>query len=146
MNFSWEAPEYEYREKSTDWFWAFGIFAVSAAVAAFIVSNILFGVLILIGAFVLSIFAARKPEIIHFEINEKGIVIDKIIYPYKNLESFTVNEGVLLVKTKKKLMQLLIIPLRVSNEQVHDFLLENIKEDEDLEIPFSQTIMEAIGF
>ncbi len=146
MNFSWNAPEYVYREKSADWFWAFGIIAVSAAIAAFIVSNILFGVLILLGAFVLALFAARKPEMVQFEINEKGIVINKTIYPYRNLESFTTAEGVLLVKTNKRLMQLLVIPLLVNHKDVRDFLLQHTKEDEELEIPLSQSLMELLGF
>lgn len=145
MDFSWDAPEYIYVEKSSDWFWAFGIIAVAASVAAIIMENILFGLLILIGAFVLSIFAARKPKTIHFEINDKGVVIDKTIYPFRNIESFNTTEEVLLIKTNKKLTQLLVIPLEVNSEEVHDFLLQHIEEEVDLEIPLIQTLMEALG-
>lgn len=145
MKFSWEAPEYNFKEKTNDWFWALGIIAISATVAAFLLNNVLFGILILLGAFLLALFAAREPNTIRFEINENGIIIDKLFYPYKNLSSFYAEGDILLIKSKKKLMQLLIIPLEPEDNKVHDFLI-NYLEEEELEIPLSQIVMEFLGF
>src|SRR5688572_19736811 len=86
----WEGFEYHYQEKSSDWFWAVGIISLSIAVVAILVKNILFAILIIVGAFTLCLHAARKPHRIDFEINEHGITAGKIHYPYASLHAFWV--------------------------------------------------------
>ena len=67
--FIWEAHEYIFQEKTSDWYWAVGIIAVSLAVLLIIFGNVLFALVVLIGSFTLSIFAARRPDLVRFEIN-----------------------------------------------------------------------------
>jgi len=68
----WQGYEYDHQEKTSDWFWVLGIVALSSAATAIIFKNILFALLILIGAFTVALFAAKKPNLTHFEINRRG--------------------------------------------------------------------------
>src|SRR3989344_3858351 len=148
----WRAHEHEHRERSTDWFWALGILALAGAAAAVILGNILFGILILIGAFTVALFAARRPGLFLFKIDARGINIDKVLYPYQSLESFWVEdtrESVtpkLLLRSKKALMHHIIIPLEgISPKEVRKTLAERLPEIEDSE-PLSHKILELFGF
>lgn len=151
---AWSAYEHEHRERSPEWFWTVGIIAVAAALAALILGNALFGVLIIISAFLLALFAAKQPDLVSFEINDKGIRIDKTLYPYRTLDSFSVTHQdeenhpapKLLVQSQKALMPLLVIPLTddIDTEALHDYLLQFMKEEEHRE-PISQRLLELIG-
>ena len=111
QQFEWEALEYEYTHKNPDWFWALGIIAIAAAATSIIFSNILFALVILIGAFTLGINSAKRPNIVHFKINGRGIVINKKLYPFTALSSFWVEDDdehaqpKLLIKSKKYLFR-----------------------------------------
>ena len=59
MLISWEVPAYEHRPKTSDWYWALGIIAVSGSVAAFFLGNFLFGVLILVVAYTMGRHGAK---------------------------------------------------------------------------------------
>ncbi len=146
----WEDFEYEFRHKTSDWYWVVGIIAVSVAVAAIFFGNVLFAILILLGAFTLSLHAARHPAIVHYELNKKGVVSGKTMYPYKTLESFWVEDRDhnprILFKSKKLLMPFIIIPLgSVMPDTARAYLEQYLKEEEHLE-PLLQKIMEYLGF
>lgn len=151
-NIRWNAFEYEHTEKGSDWFWALGIITISAAGAAFALGNILFGILILVGAFSLALFANRHPDLIQFEINERGVVIGDTLYPYTTLDSFWIEDTVqtaipkIIIKSKKVLMPYIIIPFEHNDStSIHDYLSEYIKEEEHNE-PLSHKILEYFGF
>jgi len=148
----WKTFEHEHIHKGADWFWALGIISVAGAVTSIIFSNILFAGVILIGAFVLGMHAAKGPSMVHFRISNRGIIIDNIMHPYTSLESFWVDDEdkhatpKLLIKSKKLLSPHIVIPLKhVSPEDVRDQLLEYIDEEEDSE-PLAQKIVEFFGF
>ena len=148
----WQAFEYFHREKTPDWYWAVGIITVAIAITSILLNDVLFAVLILLGAFSLSLFASREPLLVDFEINNKGVVIKDLLYPYGSLESFWVNDlptehtAKLLLKSKKVLVPHIVIPLEnVSPEEVREFLVTNLKEEEQHEPP-SQKLMEHLGF
>ena len=114
---SWRGQEYFFIEKSPDWFWTLGIIAIAGAVAAAIWGNVLFAILILVGAFALAMFAARQPEEVSFEISPKGIRTGDTLYPYPSLDVFWVEhedeeeDAKLLVRSKKLMMPLIVVPL-----------------------------------
>lgn len=147
---SWEAHEYEYYEKTTDWYWSVGIIAVALAVVAVLMSNILFAVLVVVGAGTLILLARREPDVVEFELNSRGIVVGSTLYPYSTLDSFWVEDRFindrLLVKSSKAVMPLIIIPIRdVHPAEVRNFLSVFLEEEEHEE-PFSQKLMERLGF
>lgn len=146
----WKAYEYNHREKSPDWFWAVGIIAFSAAAAAVIFNNTIFAIFIILSAFTLSMYAARKPSLINIEINNKGIIVDKYIYLYQNIEKFWVAErqsgNVLIIKSVKKALPYTTISAeQVELEEIREYLSRRIKEEELTE-PLVQTITEYLGF
>lgn len=150
-SFSWHTHEYVYREKTQDWFWVVGIISVAIAVTSIIFGNILFALVILIGAFVMALFAARKPNVVEIDINEKGIIIDKEKYPYHELRSFWIDEthydGIrLVVRLKKSLMPYIMIPItRDDIDEIRTFL-ETKLDSEPFKESAVQMLFERLGF
>lgn len=147
----WEAHEYEHKHRSQDWFWAVGIISVSIAVAAVIFGNVILGILILVGAFSLTIFANRPPSIQHVILDESGITRGKIHYPFQTLESFWIDSQhshkKIILKSEKTFMPLIVIPIGegVDMDQIHDILIQFL-EEEYHSLPFVERILEYLGF
>lgn len=148
---TWEAYEHEPRERRSDWFWAVGIITLAVAVTSILFQNILLAVFIILGAFSLMLLASRKQELVQFSITDAGIQVGKVLYVYPSLEGFWIDETVpkrpqLLVKSKKVLMPLLVIPLgEVDPDTVSPYLLRHIPKEE-LHEPLVQKIVEYLGF
>lgn len=146
----WTAQEYTEQPRSNDWYWALGILAVAGAATAFIIGNILFAVVIALGAFVLTLYARKKPKDFEFEINGNGIAIGSHLYPYRTLESFCIPEDGtprIIVHSKRLLVPQIVIPVGddVSLDDIYEILSEHIEEDE-LSEPFSERLAEWFGF
>jgi hypothetical protein len=147
----WETYEYPPKNHTTDWYWAVGIIAVSIALVSIIFGDLIFGILILIAAFTLCLYAARPPRMVHFELNRRGLLIDKRLYPYDTIESFWIEERTvhsrLLLKSKKTMMPYIIVPLSadLNLEDLQQFLLQYLKQKEHHE-PLSHQIIEYLGF
>lgn len=146
----WETVEYFHTEKSTDWFWAVSIVAVASAVTAIIFGNILLAVIIVVGAFALTMYAKRAPKDLIAEINDGGILFGDTYYPYANLESFWVDDNYhydrLLVKSTKTFMPFIVIPLYGARpDDIRERLRPHLLEDEHHE-PVVQQLMEYFGF
>lgn len=146
----WHAPEFITYEKGPDWYWAVGVISVTLAVAAIVFGNILFALVILIGAVALSMQASRDPEIREFSIDRQGVQIDDTLYPYSSLVSFWVennpHEQKLLLQSEKVWMPYIVAPIaEVDPEEVRNFLIQYLPEEEHQE-PLSQKIMEYLGF
>ena len=45
----WSAPEFDYHEKSSDWYWALGIITFGFFVLALLLKNWLFAILVVLG-------------------------------------------------------------------------------------------------
>lgn len=146
----WNAPEHSHVEKTTDWYWAVGIIAVTAAGLAVILGSVIFGIFIIVAAGALVVRASKPPKIAHFEINDRGIVVDNILYPFLTLESFWIDAhdrpAKILVKSGKFFMPYISVPIEeVDPEEVRAILLQYIAETEHVE-PVTQKILERLGF
>src|SRR3989344_3562339 len=111
---SWTAYEYEEKFRSRDWFWALGVIVITGALAALIFGNYFFATLILLGGGLLGHYATKRPKIISYELNERGLQIDSQLYPYENLKSFWVEPGdkpTLFVRSGRAFMPVLSIPI-----------------------------------
>ena len=149
---TWKCKEYEHSEKSTEWFWALGLIGVAGAVASIMYNNILFAIFILIAVFVLALYASKKPDDFTFTLTQRGLRIDDKLYPFNTFKSFGIeefseNHTPKLIFDTKKIFELdIIIPLKnVDLDEVHDFLLDYLPEEE-LEEPISHKFMEWFGF
>jgi hypothetical protein len=149
---TWRAHEYVHTEKNSDWYWALGLIVVAGALFALLKNNVMFAILILIAGFVLALFATMKPKHIEFAVTQRGVRIDKELLPYSSLESFAVDElspnhvPKLIIESKKLLAPHIVIPIEeVSPDDVHDFLLNYLPEDDHVE-PLTNRVMEWLGF
>lgn len=146
----WETPEHVDYVRGMDWYWAVGIITLTIAVLAFIFGNPIFGILIIVSAFALVVKVSRDPNTIECEINDRGIIINKSLYPFLALESFWVDvlhhTPKLVIKSRKTFMPYLIIPLlNVEPEEVRAILLNYIAEVEHPE-PLLHKILDWLGF
>jgi hypothetical protein len=146
----WQAHEYEDKTRSSDWYWAVGIVGGAVAITSIILGNILFAIIIVLGAFSLLLYAARKPKQFDVVLDDRGILIDKFFYPYHSLESFWIedhHEGAqkILIKSQKLFMPYITIPLGEEREKVRGFLVRYIPEVFHSESTFHRLI-EYLGF
>jgi hypothetical protein len=142
----WTGFEFEYREKTADWFWAVAIAMVSIAAISFIYDNPLFGIIMLSNA-------RKEPRLLDYELTDKGLIIGDTLYEHIQFKTFWVSQSKyappkLLLRTNKWTVPLLIIPIEtdyIEADRVRDFLLDYIPEekiDESLGVKF----MEFLGF
>jgi len=150
MEIKWHGYEYEYEEKTTDWYFAVGVIAVAIAVTSVILDNVLFAIFILIGAFSLALHSAKKPNVMEFSVNQKGLLVGNKLYLYSDLDSFCINNDGpfinLLIKSKKIVMPYIIVPVDGERaEEIKNFL-KNFLAEEELHEPLSHRVLEYLGF
>lgn len=153
QSISWSALEYFHQDKSSDWFWGLGIVATTAAVLAIVLGNTLFALVIVLFAFTASMQAHRKPREIDFQVTPRGVVVDHVLYPYSNLESFWITDlhvksadPKILLRSKKLFMHFIHLPISDDDvDDVHNYLLQHLKEEELHESVFEK-VLEYFGF
>ncbi len=144
----WQAFEHHHEEKNSDWFWAVGIVAVSLTATAIILHNVVFGIFILVATTTLAIHAARAPRLLNMRIDDLGITLGDVLYPYSALESFWVNkfEHTLLIDSKRFFMPLIVIELGTADAtEIRNTIIQHLAEKEHHE-PLLQKLMEYLGF
>lgn len=148
---AWEAAEHIHVEKSSDWFWALGILAVSAATAALFFSNFLLTILILVAAAIVAIVAKREPPVIAYAVTSRGIRVGENLYPYSTLEAYYIDDDdpngpQLLIRSSKLFMHLIVMP--IPGEHIDDIeaILETRLKEEHMEEPLGLKILEIFGF
>ncbi|MCK4918605.1 MAG: hypothetical protein KAS02_02385 [Candidatus Pacebacteria bacterium] len=151
----WKAFEYDFSPKSANWFWVVWILTFGFSFMFYLSGNILFGILILITAFSISIFASRKPDLITIKIISEKIIIKNKEINLKKLESFWIEknsdsinknkQGKILIKPLKKLSPYIIIPLGLETDidQIRNYLLRYLIEEE-LHESILQTLLEKV--
>ena len=147
---SWSAYEHEHIERSGDWFWALGIFAVCSAVISILFSNVLFALLIIVAALTIGIIARAPPELVEFELSDRGIRIGDMLHRYDEIISFWVddeneNAPLLLVDTIKFMSPNLIIPIEHADPSAIRAYLQERVEEVPMREPVSHKILEFFG-
>lgn len=146
----WRAYEHEHIERTSDWYWALGIFAVSTALISVLFGNILFAILILVAAATLGILAQSPPPLVEFELSDRGVRVGETMHRYEEIISFWVedhdaNPPILLVDTIKWMSPNLIIPLQdVDHQLVRAYLTERA-EEVPMKEPVWHKILEFFG-
>ena len=147
----WKALEFIYVEKTPDWYWALWIIAISLAIVAFLFKDPILLILIILAAFALSIFAAKRPDMLDCEINHFGIKMQKTLYPFSSIESFWVEElpkrePKIILKSKRWFSPYIVIPLgEIDPETVREHLRPELDEKEHHESVL-QYLMDYLGF
>lgn len=157
----WSALEYDEREHTQDWFWALGIIVVTSSIASIIFGNYFFAVLLILSGVLLGFFAMKKPDMVTYELNDKGLAVRDRLYLYETLKSFWVQsvklreydeqEGIikpiLFIHTERAFMPVISMPTEdeLAEKIRAQMLSKNVIEEEMKEHP-SEKIMEALGF
>jgi hypothetical protein len=146
----WSAPEYNYKERGTDWFWAMGLITIAVCGLAIWIHNYLFAIFIIISGCCLALFNIRHPQEITFAIETEGLTMGKDKYDWKGIKSFDIKKNgqnsKLLIKTSKYFLPVYTIPVPadlISN--IKESLLKFVPNDE-LEESKSMQLMEKLGF
>ncbi len=148
---TWSAYEHDHIERASDWYWALGIVAISAALTSILFHNVLFAILIILAAVVLALLARTPPELTEFELSDRGVRVHDKLHRYNEIISFWVedenhNRPLLLIDTTKFLSPNLIIPIEhIDPQLVRAYLKERAKEVHMKE-PVAHKILEFFGF
>jgi hypothetical protein len=147
---SWHSHERIHTEKTSDWYWIVGIVTLSLAAISIIMNNVIFGILIIVGSFTLSLIASKKPDLLENQIDNLGVRHGKTLYPFANLDSFWVetrdNHPRLILKSKKFFMFYISILLEdMEPEIVREYLLKHLSEEEHVE-PLLEKVLIYLGF
>ena len=146
----WSALEYEEKERSVDWFWALGIIVVAGSITSLIYGNYFFAMLLILSGILLGFFAIKKPEMVSYELNKKGLKIKTRLFPYESMKSFfvqTTPKPMLFVKSSRMFMPILSMPIEDNlAEDIRSLLLSNNVQEEEMKEGPSERIMERLGF
>ena len=147
---TWNAPTHLYVEKTSDWYWSVGIITLALAVVAFLFGQVITGIFIIVAASALVIHAAKPAGIARYEVNDRGLMVDNVLYPFLSLESFWIPHDQfppkLILKSHKLFMPLIVIYIdEIDPEEVREVMLKYIAETEHHE-PFLKHVLERLGF
>ncbi|MEK7662251.1 MAG: hypothetical protein AAB355_02000 [Patescibacteria group bacterium] len=142
---SWDILEFEHRETERTWFWVLYIIAASLAIGAFIASNILFGIFVVIAAATIGIYAKKDPVILHVNAGEKVISVNGETFRYEKISSFSIDRDKLLIEKDLFWHPLVVIPIHHEDiEIIAKFLKERLPQKNYTEPIFHQ-LMEHLG-
>ena len=135
----WTALEFEPHEKSSDWYWIFGIVVVIGAIIAIVVGNTLFAILIILSGVVIGVYSTKHPDTLHCAIDRRGVHVNNSSHLFKDMDSFWIDEThehhpKLLITLKNKLSMHISIPLGdVDLDEVGEFVGAYVNEEEQNE-------------
>lgn len=136
-------------KKGRSWYVAIAVIALGGALASFIVGNILFGLLIMLGAFALMLAgSARRGVERTYALSDKGLHVGDKVILWSNVAQFAISEGNphrLIVDTRT-LLGILTIPLiSIDHRAVRtEFKNHNVDEADTLVSPI-ESICKALG-
>ena len=130
----WSAPEYEFHEKTPEWYWTLGIITAALVLAAVILRNFLFAVFAVLAGFSVGLYGARRPRLVSHEINSGGVSFGNRNFNYENIDHFWINynpplKKELILESKKTFSTHTAILLGDADpEQIRRYLLQYLKE------------------
>src|SRR3989338_6324238 len=153
--FSWRAREFENFEKTNDWFWAVGLFALAGAGLAIWRGSVSFGIVILLAGFVMIVFGNVKHPEHSILINEDGLIVDENKFLWKDVLGFAIindpkdafNKKVIF-ETNRPVTPKICLPINrlvVNPDVLKRFLLQHSTEG-DIRESLAKTISERCRF
>ena len=146
----WSAYEHEHIERGNDWFWALGIVVVSAALTSILLHDVLFALLILLAGGILGVLANTPPEIVRFEVSDRGVRVGDTLHRYEEIISFWVEDEIgphprLLVDTTKPMAPNLIIPIHDIDPHSVRTLMREHADETPMKEPLAHRLIEFFG-
>ena len=146
----WSAYEHDHIERGSDWYWALGIVAISIAIISILLSDFLFGVVVLVAASTIALLSKSPPELARFELSDRGLRINDTLHRFDEIISFWVEDEhdarpLLSVDTKKWLAPNLIIPIEQIDPRVVRAYFVERAEEKPMKEPLAHKIFEFFG-
>jgi hypothetical protein len=134
-----------------DWFFALAIIVVALVIVAVMLNDVLLALFLGIAGGVLAMAAAKRPSIVPFSVSVRGIKIEDQLHAYSTLESYYIDEDdprgpQLLIKSKRKIMPLIVIPIPPDHIDDIENILEDRLEEEHMEESLFHKIFELFGY
>jgi hypothetical protein len=147
---TWEALEHHHLEKGNDWYFILLIVVLSVAIVAIIFGNLLLAFLVFVSGVSVAIAVAKGPAMLEYAVTVRGVRIGERLYPYPTLLSYHIDEEnphgpQLLIRSERKLMPLIILPIPIDQIDDIEYLLRERLEEEELAEPFFIKLLEVIG-
>ena len=133
---SWQAREFTKYEKDKNWFAIWLIISITIVTIAIIFKNFLFAIFAIFAALAVFIQALQEPRIITFKITARGLLIDRKLYNFLDLESFWIiyeppEVKELYIKSKKLFIPQISISINKENPvKIRQALLNFLPEKE----------------
>ncbi len=147
----WQAKEHHYENRSTDWYWMFGIICVAAATLSIYFGNLLFGIFIIVAGFTIFILSYKETKIVTIKIMHEGVVFGNSLYPFSSYKSFWIDTdhvhgSRILMHPKNSLIPLTSVPVaeEIDLEDLHS-LLSQFLEEEFLEESLIHKLFDKVG-
>jgi len=136
IDVSWQAPEYEYYEKTTDWYWILGFVTVAIIMSSAIAGNWLLAVMSALCGFSVALYGSKEPETITFRITSEGVRAGRQMYRYEDLHVFWIDrhpwhDSRLLLHSKSAIAPHVVILLDgADQDEIRETLSKFLKEEE----------------
>jgi hypothetical protein len=144
----WEYYEYEFQEKTADWFWILGTIAVLLIIISIILKNYLLGLIILLSAYILGTYAKRPPSLITYGLSHNGVKHGESIFRYDTIKSFWVNKNTnhLVIESTRMVKPHISIPLGDTDPELIRKKLLPILREQEYHGSFSDYLSDFFGF
>lgn len=147
----WETPEHEHKDHSPDWFWAVGIVSLAVAIAAFLLGNFVFGILVIIAGLALILVAREGRQHVRVSLSERGVQVHHELFPYRNLKTFSIDDvhdnPYLILHSNRLIFPHIKIPIShdIDLASLRAYLSQYLSE-EDHEPSIIDAIVHFLGF
>ena len=147
----WEAEEFAYHPKDSQWFITAGIVALGVFVSLLILKNIFGAATILLFFIIIYLYATKKPGIISVTINTRGVAVKNKLTSYSNIASFwilyepPIKE--LIIIRREHFTPKITIPLGNTNPvEIRNILLANSMKEKEEEESLADVIARRLRF
>lgn len=147
---SWQVLTHVHKERSADWYWALGLFAVLGSGISIYFNNILLVFILVIGAACIGFLTARGPREHNVHVDNRGVTVDGTLYPYTSIHSFSVggHEGQaqsLVLSVSSLLMPHITLPLEGMSPDVVRMTMRRYCKEEVYQPRIIDSLAEIAG-
>jgi hypothetical protein len=146
----WVGKEYEFKERSVDWFWAVGLICLVSVGVSVWFHNFVFAIFLFISGVSIIILNHRKPLEVSFIIESKGITLGKDLYEWNKIKGFNIlkqeNRNKLLLNTNKNFLPVITITIpKDLTEEIETEIKKVLVFDKEIQETHSTQFAEKIG-
>jgi hypothetical protein len=153
QSISWQVETHVHKDRSVDWYWGLGLGAVVAAAISLLLGNLLFALILLLGAGSIATLVARGPREHWVRVDSRGVSLDGTLYRYTSVQSFWIEhadgaqrEPRLLLSTNGIFSPQIVVPLGNSTRAANvRTMLKRFATEEEQEPHLGEHLAELFG-